>query len=82
MHKAILKIKHGDCNTTSEFRGDRFSCQGVGKLLDGDMKSSLDGKLEYNFLKDVWKATGVLNFASGDLGGAKVNANVSVDFTA
>lgn len=79
LHKAILKMKHGDCSTTSEFRGDRFSCQGVGKLLDGDMKSSLDGKLEYNFLKDVWKATGVLNFASGDLGGAKVNTNLKFE---
>jgi len=79
LHKAIVKINHGDCTSTSEFRADRISVQGVGKLMDGDMKSSLDGKLEYNFLKDVWKGTGLLNFASGDLGGAKANVNLKFE---
>ena len=76
---AKMKINHGDCTTAWTFSSEKLAMQGVGVLFAKDgYKSTLEGALEAKYLKEAWKASGILSLATPDLGGGlKVNTQVS-----
>ena len=69
-----LKVDHGDCKTETAFSNEKFSLKADAVLLSKDgYKSTLLTTLEAKYLKETWKASGVLSLVTPDLGGAKVN---------
>lgn len=72
-----LKVDHGDCKTETAFSNEKFSLKADAVLLSKDgYKSTLLTTLEAKYLKETWKASGVLSLVTPDLGGAKVNTQV------
>ena len=73
-----LKINHGDCTTTYTFANDKMAFDGRGIAVnDNDWKVDLYAGGEVKQVKEEWKITGGIDAAGKDLGGAKLNVNVS-----
>ena len=73
-----LKINHGDCTTTYTFANDKMAFDGRGIAVnDNDWKVDIYAGGEVKQVKEEWKITGGIDAAGKDLGGAKLNVNVS-----
>ena len=76
--KAKLEMEEGDSKSTLTFRDCQMKAELEGKVYDQDgLIVNLSGRGQATQSRDLWEAAGTLSVAANNLGGAKLNMEVS-----